>query len=218
MYDAIVIFGGGVTEDGQPTPWAKVRLDTAIQLKNECKIYIVSTRYTCLKPPYISALTGKPLEESAVYAKYLKEVGGIPYSHIYIENTSMDTIGNAYFTKILFTDILHLYNLLIITSDFHLRRVQLICDWIFGLSYTNKYKLTYLGTDDSSLHSCILELRKQKERERIIALKQLIPTITTLEEFHSWLYSKHSAYTSVSVADPFELTDYIKHSKILQTY
>lgn len=218
MYDAVVIFGGGITEDGQPTPWAKVRLDTAIQLKNECKQYIVSTRYTCLKPPYISSLTSKPLEESAVYAKYLHEIGGIPYPNIYIENTSMDTIGNAYFTKILFTDILHLHTLLIITSDFHLRRVQLICDWIFSLSYPTKYKLTYMGTDDSSIIDCLKELRKVKERERIISLKQLIPTITTLEEFHTWLYSQHTAYTSVAVADPFELTDYIKHSKILQTY
>ena len=58
-------------------------------------------------------------------------------SNIYEENVSLDTIGNAYFFRVIHLNFLlssHTsFKVLIITSDFHLARTKAVFDHVLSL-------------------------------------------------------------------------------------
>ena len=83
---------------------------------------------------------------------------GIDESRILTERWSHDTIGNAYFTRIIHTNQLNLKKILIITSEFHMPRSKAIFKWVFGLnnSFLNQYKLSFDTSSDLGLNSEII--------------------------------------------------------------
>lgn len=152
----IVVLCGGITHvdntDGlvnadalrriyMPNPWSAKRCEHAVDLYcqlNQTPYIIVSTRATTHTPTLLDP-DGHPITESQITADYIMDLACIrgifiPHEKILIENTSGDTIGNAYYTRILITDPFQIHDLYIITSKFHMARTQLIFDWIFNLS------------------------------------------------------------------------------------
>lgn len=188
--DAVVILCGGLTPQGDLNNATKSRIDMA--LKIESKYYIPSTRFTCNKAPCINSL-GFPIDESIVAANYLMN-NGIDSKKILCENTSTDTIGNAYFTRTLFTDPRRLKKICIITSAFHMQRTKIIFDWIFSLEPQFDYNLQYIAVENIGLSKKGLIARNDKEQSRSKELIPIINNIKTLEQLHKWIYEEHKAY------------------------
>jgi hypothetical protein len=189
--EAILVPGGGLTSDGQPTEWVKTRLDRAAQRFSGQWIITLSAG-TTHRPPPLDA-DGFPIFESVAGAKYLAD-SGIPKDRLLYEVSSYDTIGNAYFARTIHTDPLEVRDLLVVTSEFHLPRTEAIFDWVFGL-HPSGYTLRYEGVPNDGVDEQSLASRVAKEREGRQGVKDLRHNVSSMGQLHSWLFSEHQAYS-----------------------
>jgi uncharacterized SAM-binding protein YcdF (DUF218 family) len=190
--DAILIPGGGVREGGALPSWVERRLDRAVQLDAGQYIITLSAATTHRPPPLDK--NSFPIFESVAAAKYLIDAGVQP-ERILTETHSYDTIGNAFFSRVIHADPLRLCRLLVITSDFHLPRAQAVFNWIYGLEpRTVPYELQFESVFDPSMDGNVLRDREEKERRSLASLADLTNRITTLRDLHRWLFTEHEAY------------------------
>jgi hypothetical protein len=100
-FDAIVVPGGGLMADGEPPPWVVARLDKCLELwtLNPGARVVVLSRGTPHKPPPLDA-DGRPIDEAAVSADYLR-ARGVPSEQLLQDTWSLDTIGNAFFLRLM---------------------------------------------------------------------------------------------------------------------
>ncbi len=195
-YDAILVPGGGVREGGTLPARVRHRLDLAAQLRGKSYIVTLSAGSPHRPPPLTAR--GFPIFESVAAAKYLIQCG-VPRDRILTETISYDTIGNAFFSRVVHIDPQRLSSLLVITSNFHLRRVQETFNWIYALTPTPRpYELGFRGVDDSDMDRAVLRARQEKERIRLAMLKPLTQRLTTMNAFHRWLFTEHWAYESLA--------------------
>jgi uncharacterized SAM-binding protein YcdF (DUF218 family) len=174
------------------------RLDRAIRLHRDGYILTLSAG-TPHRPPPLDAL-GFPIFESVAAARYLIAAGIAP-ARILTETHSYDTVGNAFFSRVLHADVRGFRRLLVITSDFHLARTRAVFDWIYGLSPPPiPYELEYEGVSDPAMDRRLLHDREEKERKSLEALPAIATRIATLRDCHEWLFTQHDAYNSAAKA------------------
>lgn len=192
-YDAILIPGGGLTEAGEVQPWVTARLDIALAEFSGSEIVITMSKGTTHKaPPYDSQ--GFPITEARAGADYLNR-RGVAEDKLRIEQLSLDTIGNAYFTRVLFTDVFKLRKLLVVTSEFHMPRTRAIFEWVYGLDIPmESYELEFRAAPNVGLDEASLDARLAKETKAITNVEQLRKQIVTFSQLHNWIYTKHDAY------------------------
>lgn len=145
------------------------------------------------RPPPLDE-QGFPVTEAAAGARYLAR-HGVAADRILLEALSMDTIGNAYFTKLLHVDPAGWSRLLIVTSEFHMPRTQAIFDWVFGFE-PGRYELRYAASPNRGLTQEAVATREGWERRGIERLERTKQEVRTLAEFHRWLFTRHDAYSA----------------------
>jgi hypothetical protein len=169
--------------------------------RDQCRWIILLSGGTVHKPPPLDAAKF-PVFESRQAAQYLIDRGIHPAQTL-TEICSYDTIGNAYFSRLLFTDPLQLSNNLVVTSEFHLPRTRAIFEWVFSLPPVPlDYQLSFKSTPNRGLSPEALGARKQREAHSLGNLEVKRKKISTLAEFHIWLYSEHAAYAPHLSPDP----------------
>jgi vancomycin permeability regulator SanA len=194
-YDIILILAGGYNnETGEIHEWVKRRLDLAYNKFMEKNVPIICLGGgTYHKSPYINK-DRFVIHESTACVNYLKDKG-IPYTWLFKEWSSYDTIGNVYFSLVQHIQLMNVRHILIITSEFHMPRSKLLFDWIYGIAY-QKYFLHYLEASDDELEE-ILEERIKREKNNILYIKNiLIPKIKKMEDLHYWFHTEHKAYST----------------------
>ena len=179
---------------------------------------------------------GLPLWESTSTAAYLmKDLSGeddssnhihIPPSDIYVETTSFDTIGNAYFARTGFTEFNGWRRLLVITNEFHMSRSQIIFDWMFtkcgipvpveGINNDKKrkrggrrsndpngYQLYYLSSPNVGLTKDAIQARKEREDASSQNLKtNIIPKYSgNLGKVWTFLTHEHALYNAKKLVE-----------------
>jgi len=117
QFHAILVPGGGLLKNGRLPSWTKRRLDLAIERHNAKGYIIALSAGTVYKPPPLNG-KGFPLFESVAAAEYLA-ARGINPKRILTEKCSYDTIGNAYFSRVIHTEPRGWSRLLVITSAFN---------------------------------------------------------------------------------------------------
>ena len=214
--DAIIVLGGGQTSAGQPSAIVVPRLNLAADMYRAAQsaggptpTIIVGSRGTPHKPsPHDRG--GFEIDEADGSARYLMSNRSIPEAAILEEQMAFDTIGNAYFARVLHLDMLHLRRIGVITSTFHMPRTRVLFDHIFSLPATiggddPGYVLFYYETSDAMLAPEILEARRAKEAA---AVPRYAPgsdwalRLRDMRAFHRWLYSEHMAYAAGRLDDP----------------
>lgn len=191
--DALLIPGGGLTPEGQLPPWSVARLDTALDHYQEGCVLLALSAGTVHKPPPRSE-DGYPIFESQVAAQYLMKQG-IPRGSIFTERSSYDTIGNAYFSRMEHVQPARFQNIKVITSNFHLQRLQLAFEWVYQLSpVPYPFHLQFIASPDRGMHPDLLKARREKEKGSTRKLQKVCAEINTLQEFHTWFYTEHKAY------------------------
>lgn len=195
-YGAVIVLGGGLRA-GRPTAWSRRRLDRALEICKSCgAAVIVSGGWTPYRPPPRDS-KGFPLTESEVAARYLAG-RGMPENKIFREWASLDTIGNAYFTRVMHTDPAGLRKLLVITSDFHMPRSRAVFGWVFGLGKPKpRYRLRFESVPDIGIAGSVLDSRKEKEKNDIKILRSLEKRIHTMRQLHEWLFTEHLSYRAL---------------------
>lgn len=122
-FDAIIVLGAGITKKGSLSKVAKSRMDKAIEL------------YGSGAAPRIIA-TGKG--ESAAMKRYAVKKG-INEKCVLAECNSLDTVGNAFFTRKKFLLPNSWHRAVVVTSVFHLPRAKFVFRKVLGKSYTVKF-------------------------------------------------------------------------------
>jgi uncharacterized SAM-binding protein YcdF (DUF218 family) len=189
-FDAIVIPGGCLTDSGELAPYVVPRLDRA--LARSAAYFIPSSAATPHRPPPLNA-RGYPIYEASAAAHYLRG-RGVPERRILTETFSYDTIGNAFFTRLVHAEPRGLRKLLIINSEFHMPRTEAIFRWVFGLSPSGDYDLSFEAVENSGISREALEHRADKERASLEQVRSLAQRISTVPQMHEWMYTEHGAY------------------------
>lgn len=190
--DHIFILAGGLDNLGRNHPWVKDRLDVAFRLYQirKRKIIILGGG-TYHKPPHLNR-EKFVIHESTMGAKYLIDKGVDP-DDLYREWASYDTIANGFFSLLNFGIPMKITNVLIITSDFHMARAQVIFNWIYHLSDL-EIDLDFLKVSTKYLDNEIIESRFNRETRSLQNLKNTIDQIDTWKKFCEWFYHEHQAY------------------------
>ena len=112
-------------------------------------------------------------------------------------------MGNAYFTRVLHTDVRALHRLAIINNRFHMERTRHVFGHVFAVppregQPSAAYELEFVEVDDR-LPKDVLEARLAKEA---IAAPRFAPggawqaSTPTLREMHEWVHQENTAYAS----------------------
>jgi uncharacterized SAM-binding protein YcdF (DUF218 family) len=190
--DATIIPGASVRADGELPPWTLDRLERVVKHYQGEYVLLLSAGTVHRPPPLDKA--GFPIFESVAAGHYL--LGrGIPPARIRCETCSYDTIGNAYFVRLLYVDPLGLRRLHVLVPEYHLSRIESIFTWVFGLDVPiPPYDLTFEGTPNLGFSAANLQARRERERASLAALDGIRSRITNLRQFHEWLYTEHEVY------------------------
>jgi uncharacterized SAM-binding protein YcdF (DUF218 family) len=191
MCDAVLVLGGGVREGGELPEWVVRRFDRALEVSGTAPIVCLSAA-TVHRPPPLNR-EGYPILESVAGAAHLIS-RGVPPGRIQVEATSYDTIGNAYFSKLLHADPAGWRDLIVVTSEFHMPRSRSIFEWIYGME-RNKYQLRFEAAPDDGLNVELLQRRREKEASALRSLESVMMRIRDLPSLHHWIHAEHNAYT-----------------------
>jgi hypothetical protein len=194
-FDAIIVPGGGVREGGDLPAWVKPRLDRALELAGDAWLVPLSAG-TPHRPPPLDA-RGFPILEARAGAEYLIARGADP-RRILMEEASYDTIGNAYFSRVIHAIPRGFRRVLVVTSEFHMPRTEAAFRWIWGLpSPGGECALEFESVMDDGLDAKVLALRREKERVGLVRIEELRQRIRTFSELHEWVFSEHGVYAAV---------------------
>ena len=114
---------------------------------------------------------------------------------IFTEINSYDTIGNAYFSRVIHVEPAGFRSLLIVTSTFHMPRTESIFRWVFNLDVTpGKFILKFESVSDEDIPLEVLQVRREKEKKSLDLFEINRKGIHSLKQLHHWLYTDHAAY------------------------
>lgn len=203
-FHAIIVPAGGQHQDGPPAH-VLARLERALQLYRmapDPKPYIITTAWGTPHKPCPHDFAGFERHESQDNAKWLIENGVSP-PHVLEESVSLETVGNAFFTRVIHTDVRSLRKLVVVNNRFHMPRARAVFEHVFrvpprdGQPVTN-YELEFVEVDDR-LPLDVLIARTEKEKS---SLPRFMPggswQIATphLRAMHEWLYQENTAYAT----------------------
>jgi len=216
--DCVIVLGGGKpVAQNLPPPWAASRCDAAIEIYQKVgPVHILCLSGGTAHASQLMNAKGLPVWESEASAMYMIERGVDP-KHISMETSSYDTIGNAYFARVSFTDIQGWRNLVVVTSKFHMNRTKACFEWIYGAAPKKNYCLSFLSSEDMGLEPNILKLRMEREESRAsktIDLKNKYPSLKSILTF---LSTEHGMYAPAMMRKPskVEISDEVKQSYVV---
>jgi hypothetical protein len=163
------------------------RFDRAIEVAGDAWFVPLSAGTPYRPPP--------PVFEARAGADYLVARGVDP-RRILIEESSYDTLGNAFFSLVLHAIPRGFGRVLAITSEFHMPRLEAVFRWVYGLG-TPACEVDFEAVADAGLDREALRARAEKERASLAAFELLRARIATLEELHRYLFTEHGVYSAV---------------------
>ncbi len=195
-HDLIIVPGGGVRPKGELPPWTQRRLERAIERAQTAYILVLSAG-TTYKPPPLNE-NGFPIFEATAAADYLVR-RGVSAHKLFIEACSYDTIGNAYFSRLLHVEPGGFQRPLVITSEFHMPRTRRIFDWVYALdAEPGRFSISYETVSDEGIDAQILQARREKEQQSLAQLENVISSIASLRALQRWLFTQHQAYCAAA--------------------
>jgi len=201
--EAIIVPGGGLTEDGLPTGWVRERLMRAMELYEAApadrKPFIVTlSGGTTHKPMPVHPASGFQVGEAEASARFLVRDHKVPPEHVLEENFSLDTIGNAYFLRTFHTDVACLRRLHVITNTFHMQRTAAIFKKVFGLPPVSgpEYVLSFEEVPDTGVEPATLASRCEREAKSLVGFNATSAAWNTMQDLHRFVFLQHSAYAA----------------------
>ena len=225
--DAIIVLAGGVDDDGNPHETVVRRLREAARVYREQgartgvrPAVVCNGGGTTHKPKWVDA-AGYAVPEAALMGRRLIEMG-VASSDVYVEGYSDDTIGNAFFVRVMHADARPTWrNLLVVTSQFQMARTQAIYDWVFSLAPLPhgkpSYRLRYASVEDrGALPPHVLRSRRSREDGSLVSFRGgPLARMTQLAQVHEWINLKHSGYSVMGLLSKKPLD---RSSALAQTY
>lgn len=223
-YDAILVLGGGPPLSARSSmPFVEARLDAAKALfdahgQNEKPALLCLSAGTTHAKQLMDA-GGLPIWESTATAAALLD-RGVPADRVFVETTSFDTIGNAFFARIAHTDIAGWRRLAIITTDWHMERTREIFEWVFRAEpCPTPYLLHYVATPSVGLTGEAVAARSAREASSLRSVARLARNHPSLRSVHSFLSLHHDLYAAEKLANRAAAPGNAHHdTALLETY
>jgi uncharacterized SAM-binding protein YcdF (DUF218 family) len=158
-----IVLGGGVANNSTLPKDVVLRLEKAYELYTEKYVQTLILTGGC---------TNKKirLSEAKVMYYYLLNKG-IPKQDLLIEDKAKDTIGNAVYTKeMILKKNLH-RTIILVTSDYHLKRALRLFLHIFG----NGWIIAGAASHPSFMHTLCMMLREWEMKELETILLTTVP-------------------------------------------
>ncbi|MSR85880.1 YdcF family protein [Candidatus Woesearchaeota archaeon] len=162
----ILVLGSGVTPQGDLTFMGKSRVEKGVELYK--KGYAQRMLFC---GGYSYTLKNTPAKTEAQAMKAYALSLGVAKDHIFLEEQSKDTLGNAYFAK-QFLEHQNWMSFYVVTSNYHLPKTAYAFQKVFGREFSIEIIpcLTFLSADE------VLE-RVDSEKEKIQMYKQVLGDI-----------------------------------------
>ncbi|VEU43312.1 unnamed protein product [Pseudo-nitzschia multistriata] len=182
--------------------------------------------------PQLLSADGLPIWESTACAAYILRESHrtnngtgaslgttpslIPPESIFVETSSYDTIGNAYFARTSHTDQNGWRKLLVITNEFHMARTRAIFDWIFSIPPAvamgvaaggfgegfPAYDLYYLESPNVGMAREAIAARKEREASSARSVDALSKKYShSLGDVYRFLTHDHALYAASPLVD-----------------
>lgn len=201
--DAVIVPGGGVRENGELPPWVKARFDAAMRIPASMRRFIVALSVGTVHKPPPRSRSGHPISEARAGARYLL-MSGVDPQTILTEELSLDTIGNAFWARLLHAEPRQLTRLHVVTSRFHYNRTRHVFERVFALPThasffcrAPRFVLTFEAVEDVGLTGDALRERERREAASFDAVRQpssILAQAASMAELHQLLHTKHNAY------------------------
>lgn len=185
-----IVLAGGLDANGKLPNFVINRLKRLRSLASPFDPVIFSSLFT-LNVPQKFNNDGFVYSEAKQMLEYFAWSGGNP-ERCFIENSSFDTVGSAFFLRNNFDFLLRSRNVNVISSAFHIERVKMIFNFVFALK-PKIYDLSGLRFY-SSIDPRNIGLRRMKEKAAEQKFKNEVKNINDLEEFKWWLFDNHTNY------------------------
>jgi len=191
MIDAIIILGSGINQDGSLPDNLKLRVSKGVQLYTQglAKNIVMSGNYSF----WLDDSREIPFRSEASAMREYALMLGVLETDIFIEEKSKDTLGNAFFTKIDYLEKNDWKQVMVVTSDFHLKRTKFVFDHVLGPQYAIEYYPVLL--DLSADEKREKEARETNTTNILRALMRDIPSGDT-EAIRKAMHQKHPGYAA----------------------
>lgn len=149
-----VVLGGGTSSKRSRLPYdPKTRIKKALQLlkNNQIQKLILSGKCSYGNPK---------TTEAKLYQEYLIKQG-VNKNKLILEEQSRDTIGNAVYSKKIIIKQKLPKTIIVITSNYHLKRALMIFKHIFG----EEYKIIGVSSKPILLHVLLRSFNEWKKQE-----------------------------------------------------
>ena len=214
----IVVPGGGTDGAGRPLAHVGARLDRAAELYYELRglaearpgaaervALLCLSQGTTHKPGVVGA-DGYAITEAAASVRYLVERKHVPPMAVQEEAFSWDTVGNAYFARMLFVEPAAAAEAVVITNEWHMPRAEAIFRRVFGLGAGGGggdprgrlragFRLRFVSVPDA-LEAGAAAARRRHEARSLRAFEENTRGVRTLRDLQHWLFTRHDAYAS----------------------
>lgn len=199
---SVIVCLGGELEKEWPSEKFRARLDKAYELFTpDTHNGIIVTSKGTYRDPYPHTIT-----EAEAGRQYLEE-RGVDLRYLLIEDQSMDTVGNAFFTRVRYLNPKRWLNPTIITNQFHIPLARFLFEIVLDENYTPDFvSAPNAGISDDELQ------RWQKHEAEMLNFYQGIfdgvrrGDIACLEHY---IYHRDPAYAGVVDKEHQELTERI---------
>lgn len=162
-YDVLLTLGNGLTHDWKLPQIVISRLEYVSSLYKQhiAPKIIVSGKYSV---NFILEGIKPPNTEAELMKQHLIQLG-VQEKDILVEDQSKDTIGNFYFSKVRYLLPLNMKHILVVCTDFHLKRVTFLAEKILGHAFHIDYMTTpSLSIKDKSFMDIQEYIYKRQER------------------------------------------------------
>lgn len=182
-YSAIIVLGNLMSQEGELNIESSSRMNLAIEAFYENQApYIVTSGW--------AYRTDSPIAIADAMRNYAIKRGKIRPRSIITEKNSRDTVGDAIFTKKHLALKRGWKNILVITSDYHVSRTQIIFNFIYG----NHYNIKVMGAATSTTNGQLTN-----ENTSLIAFYETFEGVEAGDDalIYKRLYEKHPFYNGV---------------------
>lgn len=132
--DVIVVLSGGIRQNGELHQTTQKRIEKAKELfdKGAAPAILMTGKWSLFREdqPKITEA-----EAMTLYAESL----GVPSSVLWQEKNSTSTLSNALYTKVFFLEPHNWKKVIVVTSDFHCSRANMIFSAVLGTEYEIDY-------------------------------------------------------------------------------
>lgn len=207
---AIVVLGGGLQNNGDIYPHVELRVQEALRLYNQFKALSPDLDVTILplsggtphKPPPRDE-AGFPITEARGSAKRLVLDLKVPANDVMEEAFSLDTLGNAYWLRLIHIEPGYYTKMIVVTNSWHMDRTKAFFSHVFNLPWASgqgplpaSLAIEYKPVEPG-LGGEVLSARIAREKKSLQYFEQeTSKKFSTVEELHDFIFTQHSAYAS----------------------